>query len=747
MASITKDTTNHVWTFTDTVTSNTYNVVFDTLNKFLDAKIKASLTVQGGTINKPTITANNLLTYFTNDGTASSNDMNLIPQVTNTGGFIAAHTSASPVLGDTKYYNIIHGEGQANTANVVISSTDGSNNGINISSIVGTVADTEPTSGYYLSFTGSGSSKIKTTGWMTAGTTLAAASKTRYFPIDVAAITASSTNATATTTVAPGNVTIAANTTGVSGKSRLALAPTTATSGISTYYIAIKANAAANSTGTTSAISGTATATVTSDGYAPSNLTGSGSVSGTATAKTSSKDSSVYYIPVPTGEGEANTASAEITKTTTDNSQTGGINIGAIIGTRATAEPTEGYYISFSSTGGGSSKIKTAGWFPQGATLTPASTTVERFFPVTAAEGNVSGTNTVSPTADVSGSNVTLGSTDNGISVTATGGGTASVTAQANITTAGYVPKQNNLFSKTLTANSNTTTKTKFISAVTIPSGKSLSVTNNGTLTLTTTGTTNATITNGTTTITSNSTTAGVVKVAAKITASDSSATAAQTIINNGLWNTVTMTAANTAYYGRVTAPPLTVTTSSTNDGMGTYFNTGSASNKDVTITPKYTNTAGYKTATTTATNNSGITYWKIKTTSMTQNKVTTLNSTNDAINTRANASWGTGWITSGSIAPATFANAKDTDKTEDDYVDISNTSDAPILSSGGFLYINRGYVDNLKISLAKLVPDSISGKTMAPANYILTGYAAFNGSGVAINGTMQIYNGAYTVS
>ena len=63
-----------------------------------------------------------------------------------------------------------------------------------------------------------------------------------------------------------------------------------------------------------------------------------------------------------------------------------------------------------------------------------------------------------------------------------------------------------------------------------------------------------------------------------------------------------------------IQADAATITTSSTNDGMSTYFNTGTSSDKNVTITPKYTTTAGYSTALTTATNNGGVTYWKIKT-------------------------------------------------------------------------------------------------------------------------------------
>lgn len=742
MASISKDSTNHVWMFTDIIESNTYNVVFDTLNKFLDAKIKATLTVQSGKINKPTIVPNNLLTYFTADGTASSNDMTLRPQVTNTSGFIAAHTSASPVLGDVEYYNIIHGEGEKNTANVVISNTDGSNNGTNISSIVGTVADTEPTSGYYLSFTGSGSSKIKTDGWMTAGTTLPAASKTRYFPIQTATITASCTNATATTTVAPGTVSIAKNgTTTVNGKTQIlaTVDPATATSGISTYFIAIKASAAANTSGTTSSITGTNTASVSTEGYAPTTLTGTGTISGTATAKTSKKDSSVYYIPVPTAGYTSNSASAEITKTTTDSSSTGGINVGAILGNKANAEPSDGYYISLQASGSGSSKITTAGWLPEDQTLTAASTTVERFFPVTAAVLAVSKTGgSITPTVSLSKSNTVTWSTSNtsGVSITGTGNGSVSNLAiKANVSTAGYIPTGDVATASNLTiaAASTAATETKYITGVTITSGKSFTVTNSGTTTVT------AGI--------SGSTTQGTIKITA-YPSSGTTADAVQTIVNNGRWAEKTISAANTWYYGKVKAGALTVTTSADTGNLSTYFNTGTSSDNNVTITPKYTNTVGFKTALTTATNNGGTTYWKIKTTSVTQNDSTVTTSNNTTTVTRASASWGTGWISSGSISPAVFGNEPADGKTHASYKDISNTDDVPVLISGSGLYINKGYVDNLYINLAKLVPDTLTDdKIFAPANYILTGYAAFNADGTQISGTMPKYNGEYTTN
>lgn len=95
-------------------------------------------------------------------------------------------------------------------------------------------------------------------------------------------------------------------------------------------------------------------------------------------------------------------------------------------------------------------------------------------------------------------------------------------------------------------------------------------------------------------------------------------------------------------------------------------------------------------------------------------------------------------------LGVATFANTASAGTT---YVDISSTSAAPVLISGDYLYINEGWTDNLKISLAKLVPDVPSGKTVAPANYILSGYAAFDEDGTVIAGTMETYNGAYTIT
>jgi hypothetical protein len=104
---------------------------------------------------------------------------------------------------------------------------------------------------------------------------------------------------------------------------------------------------------------------------------------------------------------------------------------------------------------------------------------------------------------------------------------------------------------------------------------------------------------------------------------------------------------------------------------------------------------------------------------------------------TRGNATWGSGVISSGSINAATFANSSTTGVT---YIDISDTTEAPVLVSGDALYINKGYTDNLKISLAKLVPDGASANLAS--NKILSGYSAYNSDGTLIAGNIASVSG-----
>ena len=272
----------------------------------------------------------------------------------------------------------------ANVADVAGEAQASSNYSLDVSSISGSSAvsvGTKSGSNYPIianNLSVTATLTAGTAGWFSSGSaTDSDTDNVTVGTMPAAVIAGSSTNATATTTVAPGTVSIAADTTSVANKTRLALSPTTATSGINTYYVAVKATAAANSTGTTSAISGSGSATVTTAGYAPTSLTGSVSVSGTATAKTSAKDSSVYYIPITSASGSiggsasAGKATAAISNvdsiaTVSSPSGTAGTDYWAI---KATATGTAGSYTP-------KYTVSTAGWIPSTVTGTAQSVSV-----------------------------------------------------------------------------------------------------------------------------------------------------------------------------------------------------------------------------------------------------------------------------------------------------------------------------------------------------------------------------------
>lgn len=91
------------------------------------------------------------------------------------------------------------------------------------------------------------------------------------------------------------------------------------------------------------------------------------------------------------------------------------------------------------------------------------------------------------------------------------------------------------------------------------------------------------------------------------------------------------------------------------------------------------------------------------------------------------------GWLTTGTkVSGASFANTATSGTT---YKDISATTAAPVLKSGDYLYINKGYTDNIKISLAKLVPNG--GSASLTGDYILSGYSAYNNDGALVAGSI----------
>ena len=322
-------------------------------------------------------------------------------------------------------------------------------------------------------------------------------------------------------------------------------------------------------------------------------------------------------IRIITPAGVATTGSATATmNVSTTASSNAGTNVYSIVSTAQdpTVEPNSGYYIAITANPSGASHIDRAGWFNEGNLSTVNGTSVTNYFTLQGAEGTVTKkSGSINPQASLEKSSTLVWSDTNtsGISVTAHGNGTATFVAQANITTAGYIPAGNDKFrsgSLSIAAASTDATAIKYLTEATIGSGKSFK----------------ATINQGTLNVFSDNKSTGTVNVTAYKSSTDTSTRVARQIIKNGVWNAQTITAANTEYYGLVTVGATTITTSSTNTNIDFYFNEATSNDNDVIIIPKYTATAGYTTAITTATNNTGTTYWKIKTASPTFKAVPT---------------------------------------------------------------------------------------------------------------------------
>ena len=186
-----------------------------------------------------------------------------------------------------------------------------------------------------------------------------------------------------------------------------------------------------------------------------------------ATDDTYVDDDIQFTIGVQSGAGAAGSASADANVESTDDSSVGGTNVYSAIGTKQSTEPTSGYYIRIGASATGNSQITTAGWLDAGS-LQAASATATVFYPVDAAQATLTGTNTVTPSASVTGSNVTLSNTNNGISVTATGGGTARAAVSGAVSGSGFALAGDSLGNANIDASSATTTAQTYISGVTI---------------------------------------------------------------------------------------------------------------------------------------------------------------------------------------------------------------------------------------------------------------------------------------
>lgn len=173
--------------------------------------------------------------------------------------------------------------------------------------------------------------------------------------------------------------------------------------------------------------------------------------------------------------------------------------------------------------------------------------------------------------------------------------------------------------------------------------------------------------------------------------------------------------------------------------GTSTYLEAGTSSDYDIILTPQHSvDTAGYLAATANPVDGTPE-YYKVKAQTVTETTTTVSGSTA----TRGTRTESAGWKdTAETLDTAAFANTAASGVT---YVDISDTTAAPSLASGDYLYIGAGWTDAVKISLAKLVPDG--SNIHGHADAILQGYTAYDNDGALVTGTIQTWDGDYTIS
>ena len=393
--------------------------------------------------------------------------------------------------------------------------------------------------------------------------------------------------------------------------------------------------------------------------------------------------------------------------------------------TEVNSPPASGEYITVSAQG--SLQVSTAGFVDANTPVSSGAST--KYYTVQTAQFNTSGASVVTTRKGYVGNGVTVGTISNG-TLSVGGGGLSAGATSASISSDGYY-------------NGTTYDTTDAVSLTTIETAGYYKITGSGSATVNRAAITKRVTAAGyfpsdanpVSVVNADSTT---VAIAPEQYFIKKSTLSASTVSFSENQQTVTISDGYYPTTRTVTIQPIAEinpTTSFSNRGLNTYFTSGSSSNNDVTITPAYTSTGGYVAAGTSI-NNGGIGYYKIKTTSITEEATHTESGSIQ----RGTASWGTGWITGGSMDVATFENQATSGKT---YFDISSIG--PVLVSGDYLYINAGYTDDVKISLAKLVPNGSDVKNHS--DYILTGHSAYDNDGTLVAGSIPIYAGAYTVT
>lgn len=265
------------------------------------------------------------------------------------------------------------------------------------------------------------------------------------------------------------------------------------------------------------------------------------------------------------------------------------------------------------------------------------------------------------------------------------------------------------------------------------------------------------------------STTANTTDAKLTVTASNNQGTGYVTGANKTASDTITLSVSGatvTATSGNDSTKKVSKSVASGTAGTPKATK-GTVSNHSIAVTPSVTNTTGYITGGTKsgtavtvaaselvsgnkALSSSASDQTNIDVTNYKTVSISKMNSTN-VVEKAGSVSGDTytqgkvtvddaGYISAGDkVSGASFANIATANVT---YKDISSTTAAPILVSNDYLYINKGYTDNVKISLAKLVPDGASADLAS--NKILSGYSAYDNDGKLIAGSIPTITPAF---
>ena len=187
---------------------------------------------------------------------------------------------------------------------------------------------------------------------------------------------------------------------------------------------------------------------------------------------------------------------------------------------------------------------------------------------------------------------------------------------------------------------------------------------------------------------------------------------------------------------GQLSAGDGVANASSGNITLNAKTTTQPTSGKYITVTGSGTvsvGTGGYLAAGTSLSSNTATAYYPVP--SLTASNF----SATGGVIKSTSAGWLDANVQVANLGTGTLANSATSGQT---YTTVTSPA---IDTADGYLYINKGYFANTKISLATLIPDSATTDVVSTA--LLPNYEAFDTNGVRIVGGMTIYDGDYSSS